>query len=61
MLLFFFFFFLFRAVPTAYEGSQARGLRGDVAAGLHHSTAAPDQSVSATYTTAQGNTGSLTH
>ena len=38
--LFFFFFFcfgLFRAVPAAYGGSQARDLIGAVAAGLHHS------------------------
>ena len=38
---FFFFFFwsfcLFRAAPTACGGSQARGLIGAVAAGLHHS------------------------
>ena len=26
-----------RAVPTAHGGSQARGLTGAVAAGLHHS------------------------
>ena len=34
---FFFFFLLFRAVPAAYGGSQARGLIGVTAAGLHHS------------------------
>ena len=38
---FFFFFFLsfclFRAAPTAHEGSQARGLIGAVAAGLRQS------------------------
>ena len=37
---FFFFFCLFafsRTVPTAYEGSQARGLIGTVVAGLGHS------------------------
>ena len=33
----FFFWVIFRAVPTAYGGSQARGQIGDVAAGLHHS------------------------
>ena len=33
----FFFFELFRASPVAYGGSQARGLMGVVAAGLHHS------------------------
>ena len=37
---FFFFnflFFLFRATPTAYGSSQARGLIGAAASGLHHS------------------------
>ena len=36
---FFFFFFIFlsfRAVPTEYGSSQARGLIGAVAASLHH-------------------------
>ena len=36
---FFFFFFFFaisRAIPTAYGGSQARGLIRAVAAGIHH-------------------------
>ena len=32
-----FFFFFLRVVPTAYGGSQAMGLIGAVAAGLHHS------------------------
>ena len=32
-----FIFFLFRAVPAAYGGSQARGLMGGIAASLHHS------------------------
>ena len=31
------FFFLFRAAPTAYGNSQARGRIGATAAGLHHS------------------------
>ena len=31
------FFFSFRAIPTAYGGSQARGRIGAVATGLHHS------------------------
>ena len=36
--LFFFFVFLsFRATPTAYEGSQARGRIGAAASGLSHS------------------------
>ena len=34
---FFFLFFLFRAARAAYGGSQARGLIGAVAAGLHRS------------------------
>ena len=33
----FFFVFFFRAAPTAYGGSQARGLVLAIAAGLHHS------------------------
>ena len=32
-----FIFCLFRATPTAYGGSQARGLIGAVATGLHYS------------------------
>ena len=35
---------LFRTVPEAQGGSQARGLTGAVGAGLHHSTATPDPS-----------------
>ena len=38
-LCFCFLFLLFRAAPTAYGGSQARGLIGTTAAGLHHSHA----------------------
>ena len=64
-LYFFFFFCLFAiswAAPSAYRGSQARGLIGAVAAGR---TPGPQQrgiqAVSATYTTAHGNSGSLTH
>ena len=33
----FFFFGIFRATPTAYGSSQARGRIGATAAGLHHS------------------------
>ena len=33
----FFFFLLFMATPAAYESSQAKGLIGAAAAGLHHS------------------------
>ena len=32
----FFFFFHFRAIPTACESSQAGGLIGATAAGIHH-------------------------
>ena len=62
--LFFFSFFvfcLFRATLTAYEGSQARGLIGAVAAGLRQSYMAELHGYVATGTTAHGNTGSLTH
>ena len=31
-------FYLFRAAPVTYGGSQARGLIGATAAGLHHSS-----------------------
>ena len=34
---FFFFFLLFRAIPTAYGNSQARGQIGAAPASLHHS------------------------
>ena len=56
------FFCLFRAEPTAYAGSQARGQIGAAAAGLHHSHSnARSKLQSLTYTTAHGNNGSLTH
>ena len=61
--LFFFSFCLFRAVPTAYGGSRARGLIGAVAAGLHHSHSkqCQIQAASATHTTAHSISGSLIH
>ena len=46
ILFFSFFFLLFRAAPVAPGSSQARGLIGAAAAGLHHS---------------HSNAGSLTH
>jgi len=61
---FFFFFCLFsRATPTAYGGSQARGLIGAVATSLHHShsNAGSERAVSVTYTTAHGSVEPLTH
>ena len=60
-----FFFCLFAiswAAPVAYGGSQARGPIRAIATGLHHSHSnAGIRAASATYTTAHGNTGSLTH
>ena len=41
----FFFFGLFRAIPTAYGGSQARGQIEAVAAGLRHSHSNVDLSL----------------
>ena len=59
-----FFFCPFRATPVAYGNTQARGLIGDVAAGLRP-TPEPQQcriqAASVTYSTAYSNTGSLTH
>ena len=37
LFIYLFFFFLLKAAPAAYGGSQARGLNGAVAAGLHQS------------------------
>ena len=55
-------FLLFRAAPEAHGGSQARGQIGATAAGLCHSHSnGRIQAMSVTYTTAHGNTGSLTH
>ena len=62
---FFFTFCLFRAVPGAYGGSQARGLIGAVAASLCHchSNARSELRLqpTSTYTTAHSSAGSLTH
>ena len=52
---FIFVFLSFRAAPTTYGGSQARGQIGTVAQQLRI------QAVSAIYITAHGSTGSLTH
>ena len=63
---FFFFFGLFAiswVAPTPYGGSQARGIRA-VAADLRPMSEPQQrgiQAASATYTTAYGNTVSLTH
>ena len=53
-------FFVFRTAPTAYGSSQARGWIGASLAGLHRrpSNARSEPLI---YTTAHGNTGSLTH
>ena len=56
------FYFLFRATPTAYEGSQARDRIRDIAASLMpQPQQCQIQAASATDTTAHGNAGSLTH
>ena len=59
---FFFFFCLFRAVPLAYGGSQARGWTGVVAADLFdsHSNTRSQPCLWPIYTTGHGNTRSLT-
>ena len=65
----FFFFFLLvffvfsRATPTVYGGSQTRELIGAVAACLlqSHTQQFGIRAASATYSTAHGNLGSLTH
>ena len=59
---FFFFFAISWVAPTAYGDSQGRGLIGATTASLCHSHSnAGIWATSATYTTAHGNTGSLTH
>ena len=50
----------FRVAPEAYGSSQARGRIGAAADGLRHSQCWI-RAKSATYTTAHGNAGSLTH
>ena len=56
------FFFLSRATPVVYGSSQARDRIWAAAAGLHHSHSnAGSQALSATYTVAHNNAGSLTH
>ena len=58
----FLFVCFFRAEPMAYGSSQARGRIQAAAGGLHHSHSdARSKPTSVTYTTAHGNTGSLTH
>ena len=62
---FIFFFFSFRATPVAYGNSQARGWFGAAAAGLCHSHShtgsEPHLWPTATYASAFGSVGSLTH
>ena len=54
------FFLLSWAASAAYGGSQARGRIRATAADLHHSNAGPEPHLQP-YTTAHGNTKSLTH
>ena len=57
----FFVFCPFRAAPAAYGGSQATGLIGAVAAGLHTATARPDTSGVCDLHHSSRQRGSLTH
>jgi len=61
LLLFLLLLLLFRATPTAYGDSQARGQIEAVAAGYTTATECQVQASSVTYTTAHGNARSLTH
>ena len=57
-------FLLFRAAIVAYRSSQASelGVESELQLPAYATVIAPqDPSLSVTYTTAQGNTGSLTH
>ena len=54
----YFVFCPFTATPAAYGGSQARGLIGAIAAGLHHSHS---NTRSELHLQPHGNTGFLTH
>ena len=58
---FFFFFGLSTVTPRAYGHSQARGQIWAVASGLLYSHWNEGSELSLTYTTVQGNAGSLTH
>ena len=60
MYIYFFFSFLFRAAPTAYGNSQARGWIGAATAGLQLQQLRI-RAMSATYTSAHGNARSLIH
>ena len=62
-LFFFLFFFVlfFRVTPEAYGSSQARGQIEAAAAGLSHGHSGTASEPRLTYTTAHGNTRSLTH
>ena len=55
-------YYLFRATPAAYGSAQARGGIGAAAAGLHYSHSSIGiWATFVTYTSAYGNTRSLTH
>ena len=58
---FLFCFLFFRATPAAYGVSQTRDPIGGTAAGLHRSHSKAGSEPLSTYTTAHGNTASLTH
>ena len=58
---FIFIYLVFRAVPMAHGGSQARGQIGAIAASLHHSHSNLGSKPCLRPTPQLGNTGSLTH
>ena len=58
---FIFIFIFFRAAPSAYGSSQARGQNGAVASSLCQSQLRKIRALFATYTTVQGNAASLTY
>ena len=59
--LFFFFFCFFRAAPSAYGGSQARGLSSRICSCWPQPQQRGIRAASSTHTTAHRNAGSLTH
>ena len=58
---YFLFFLLFRATPTAYVSTQARGRTGATAASLQQPQQHQIRAECVTYPTAHGNSGSTTH
>ena len=55
------FLFLFRAVPTTYGGSQARGVTSELQLPAYTTITATRDPICVCYTTAHGNARSFTH